>query len=62
MLRSDFHAGEAAVLIDVLILIVGFVLGALFVFFGIHSATKKELSKPPLSEEEKDERVPTSLN
>ncbi len=49
-------------LIDILILVVGFVLGRLFGLFGIHSAMKKELSESPLSEEEKDERVPTTLN
>ncbi len=49
-------------LIDILILVVGFILGRLFAVFRIPSAMKEELSKPPLSEDENDERVPASLN
>jgi len=49
--------GEAGLLIDLLIFVVGFALGGTFVFFGIRGAMRKELSKPPLSDEEKDERA-----
>ena len=44
-------------LIDFLIFIVAFVLGGAFVFFGMHGAIRRELLKPPLSDEEKDERA-----
>lgn len=44
-------------LIDVLIFVAGFALGGLFVFRGMRTAIKRELSKPPLSEEEQDERA-----
>ena len=44
-------------LVDVVIFGFGFVLGGAFVFLGIGSAMKKELSKPPLSDEEKEERA-----
>ena len=44
-------------LIDVPIFVVGFALGGLFVFRGMRTAIKRELSKPPLSEEEQDERA-----
>jgi len=42
---------------DTLIFVTGFILGGFFVFRGMRAAITKELSKPPLTEEEKDERA-----
>jgi len=42
---------------DIIIFVAGLVLGGLFVFRGMRAAIIKDLSKPPLIEEEKDERA-----
>ena len=45
----------------IVIFVLGFVLGGMFVNFGIRRAMIRELSKPPLSAAEREERVRQSL-
>jgi hypothetical protein len=42
---------------DIIIFVAGLVLGGFFVFRGMRAAMVKELSKPPLTGQEKDERA-----
>ena len=48
-------------LTSVFIFIGGFALGGIFVFIGMHGAIRRELLKPPLSEEEKNARAMRTL-